>query len=244
MIQEGSSGFYGRWGEDHPGWCPNCKTDSALAIRDRRRIWPEITDNLVRPKSACVFEIVYSCRRCKQTVVVFEIFAELHGSGAAAIVAARRGDAEAAPTEVILAWPRRPSRELHASAPEAIRALYEEASIAEGAGALRGAAALYRASVEELCVDFGATGKDLKTRINNLTTKDIDKTIIDDLHEARILGNWSLHEGLMFSASEVGDVAALIEEAVQVLYVQPAERLALRDARQARIDAAKRHPSD
>jgi hypothetical protein len=54
-----------------------------------------------------------------------------------------------------------------------------------------------------------------------------------------MLGNGSIHEGVSYSAEEVEDVAKLIEEAVLVLYVQPREKRAMRDARKARREAAK-----
>lgn len=63
----------------------------------------------------------------------------------------------------------------------------------------------------------------------------IEGQLVDDfLHEARLLGNDSLHDGTVFSAEEVMDVAQLIVEAVTVLYVQPEQRRKMRDARRAR----------
>jgi len=188
-------------------------------------------------KGCWVLEVVLSCVFCEKTMLELQVY-ESTASPAATFVALRESSSGLAPDEVIVAWPRRAPRELDASAPEALRSLYTEASTAEYAGALRGAAALYRAAVEELCSDQNASGKDLKARINALATKGVERAIISDLHEARLLENWSLHEGLTFSAEEVRDVAELVEEAVQVLYVQPATRQAMRDARKARRDSA------
>lgn len=53
------------------------------------------------------------------------------------------------------------------------------------------------------------------------------------VHEARTLGNDSIHAGILYSDEEVEDSAKLIEEAVLVLYVQPAHKRAMRDARKA-----------
>ena len=139
-----------------------------------------------------------------------------------------------------MAWPKRAPRELDSATPETVRSLYREASTTEVAGALRGAAALYRATVEELCRVQGATGGDLKQQIDDLATKGVSRAIVDDLHEARLLGNWSLHEGLSFDAEEVADVAGLIDEAVNILYVEPARRAAMRDARRARRGSSQR----
>jgi hypothetical protein len=138
------------------------------------------------------------------------------------------------PREVRIMWPERAPRELAAGAPAAVRSLYREASRAEHANALRGAAALYRAAVEELVEDRQAQGRDLYHRIEALADQGVDQDIVNDLHEARLLGNWSLHEGLEFSAEEVADVAELINDAVEILYVQPGRRQAMREARAQR----------
>lgn len=234
MASEGlSGGYYGKWGKQRPGRCPNPDhgADTSFAERDRRLVWPDISDNLVVPSGPCVFEVVLSCTYCRQSVVEFEIFGDEHAHGDVLKVT---------PDEIILAWPKRAPRELDSSAPENVQSLYREASTAEFAGALRGAASLYRATVEELCRAQGATGGDLKKKINDLATKGVDQAIVGDLHEARLLGNWSIHEGLSFDAEEVADVADLIDEAVNILYVEPARRVAMRDARKARRDASDR----
>jgi hypothetical protein len=137
----------------------------------------------------------------------------------------------------IQVWPERQSRELHPSAPNGVRDLFAEGARAEAAEAYRAAGAMYRAAVEELCEDLGAAGNNLAKKINDLVNRGVTPEIMDDLHEARVLGNWSLHDGLEFSAEEVADVAELIAEAVHILYAQPEERRAMRDARKARHDA-------
>ena len=111
--------------------------------------------------------------------------------------------------------------------------------MAESAGALRAAAALYRAAVEDLRADLNAQGSNLHDRIEWLKTGSrLDEDLVDNPHEARLLGNWSLHQGLVFDTAEVGDVAELIDEAVYVQYVQPkrVERARMRERRRARRD--------
>lgn len=49
-----------------------------------------------------------------------------------------------------------------------------------------------------------------------------------------MMGNWSLHDGVEFHPEEVTDVALLIADAVDGLYVQPLRRAAMRAARAAR----------
>jgi hypothetical protein len=110
------------------------------------------------------------------------------------------------------------------------------------AGAYRGAAALYRAAVEELVGNLGSKVGSLKEKVEALTDQGIDQDLIADLHEARLLGNWSLHESVHFSEGEVADVAELITDAVHQLYVQPAQREAMRNARASRRAAKKAQP--
>lgn len=138
-----------------------------------------------------------------------------------------------------MVYPHPAPRELHETVPDAIRSLYAEASKCEQASAMRGAGVLYRAAVEELVKDQGAAGKDLYNKIEDLKIKGLDDGLVDDLHEARMLGNDSIHAGIVYSAEEVADVAALIEEASVTLYVQPAEKRRLREARKARRDATR-----
>jgi hypothetical protein len=113
-------------------------------------VWPNIDDNLVLPSGPCVYEVVLSCTYCERTVVEFHVYGEGHDYGP-------HGDVT--PDDVVMVWPTRAPRELDVSVPEVVRSLYSEASIAEFAGASRGAAALYRAAVEELCRAEGVTGK-------------------------------------------------------------------------------------
>ncbi|MEU6332081.1 DUF4145 domain-containing protein [Streptomyces sp. NPDC047049] len=138
------------------------------------------------------------------------------------------------------AWPKADPRELDAYVPEKIRSLYAEASMAEEAGALRAAAVMYRAAVEELCADKGAQGRDLAKKIEDLKNHGVADDLVTDLDEARFLGNWSIHQGVEFTREEVADVADLIDEACFEIYVQPAQRRQMRDARKSRRDANPR----
>jgi hypothetical protein len=172
---------------------------------------------------------VFRCMYCGQTVLVRLRWDA--GDGADPSGAMMRPAVEG---EII--WPRRPPRELPEEAPAPIRDIYREASVCEAAGALRGAAGLLRACVEEITADQGAVGRNLLDKINDLGTRipALGADMIRDLHDARLTGNWSLHDGVVFAAEEVADVALLIEEAVDVIYAQPARRAAMAAARAAR----------
>ncbi|MFD1545771.1 hypothetical protein [Nonomuraea guangzhouensis] len=68
---------------------------------------------------------------------------------------------------------------------------------------------------------------------------DLADELIRDLHEARLLGNDAVHLGLVYSLEEVADVAEMLVEMTELLYVQPARRGSMRAARQQRRDAHK-----
>ncbi|MBB6001333.1 hypothetical protein HNR25_005164 [Streptomonospora salina] len=221
--------------DDHAGLCPNpacgkyvqfnlCNPVSRSSGHQQRgdlQLWP--TYNEAAPTSGFhtpdgILLTVWQCPVCKETAVVFE-----HRT--------------AGRSHRLLAWPRRTPREVDPAVPEEIRSLFAEGSEAEHAGALRAAAAMYRATVEKLCADRGATKGGLKAQINALKEQGtVEDSVVDDLHEARLLGNWSLHDALEFSAHEVADVADLIHEALFEVYVQPAQRAAMREARRNRRD--------
>ncbi|MFF5115056.1 DUF4145 domain-containing protein [Streptosporangium sp. NPDC000509] len=140
--------------------------------------------------------------------------------------------------EIVQVWPARTIRELPSEVPEPIRDRFQEGSRCEGAAAYRGAAAMYRAAVEELCKERGATSYKLYDKIEELRGQ-LDDDLIVDLHEARMLGNDSVHDGLTYSPEEVTNVAELIVEMMQTLYIQPATKAAMREARRQRREAYK-----
>jgi hypothetical protein len=210
----------------YPDTCPNCRRDTAIVHTHKQMAWPAWTNNLAPPMVPYVQLNVWVCTYCGKTTIVKFAYPAAVGE-----------EQFREPESVTILLPDRAPRELPAEAPEAMRSLYREASQAESAGAMRGAAALYRAAVEELVTHRQAQGANLYEKIDALEEQGVDHDIVEDLHEARLLGNWSLHEGLEFSAEEVADVASLIADAVHTLYVQPAEREAMRQARQARREA-------
>lgn len=136
-----------------------------------------------------------------------------------------------------LLYPKPTPRELDNSAPEAVRSAFAEAAVCQAAGATRAAGVMYRAAVEEICKERGASGRKLYDRIENLGAQGLDQEIVQDFHEARLLGNDSIHDLLTYAADEVDDVADLIEEAVYALYVQPARKADYRQKRAARRQA-------
>ncbi|MGY4915964.1 DUF4145 domain-containing protein [Streptomyces sp. 900116325] len=136
-------------------------------------------------------------------------------------------------------WPGRTPRELAPEAPELVREVFAEAALAEAAGAFRLAGIGYRATVEQIVKERGAVGKNLYERITGLKSLGASEEIVEAFHEARFVGNDAAHDALAYSTEEIADIAELINEAVLVLYVQPAQRAKMAAQRAARRTAAK-----
>lgn len=192
-------------------------------------IWPWIVNTDYLPSEACVRLKMWKCLHCEKAQTLLERYEE--GSV----------DDGREPVETTQVWPRIGPRELADDAPQDARSLYREASLAEGVGALRAAAALYRAATEAIVRDQVGDQGPLYDRIEKL---DASQDLIQDLHEARLTGNWSLHDGLAFSPEEISDVADLIRDAANEIYVLPAARQAMREARASRREAAKARKSE
>ena len=59
----------------------------------------------------------------------------------------------------------------------------------------------------------------------------LEPDLVDGLHDTRLTGNWSVHDGVAFSDDEISDLSELVKDAVEILYVQPAKRKAMAAAR-------------
>ncbi len=213
---------YRRYDAEEPiDACPNCGQSSRLRRHDRRVVWPKITHNLAPLFDPYAMEEVWECLLCKKSMIIVRTFEAGENQ-------------EREPVAASILYPVLPPKTLQDEAPAAVTSLYREASVAENAGALRGAAALYRAAVEQLLTDLGIPDGKLGRRIEQLADRGVDVDVVTSFHEARLLGNWSLHDGVEFSPEEVSDVAELIVEATEELYVIPAKREEMRAARAAR----------
>lgn len=210
------------------GQCPNCNVHASFSRADDRQIWPQLEPTIIPHPTQDGWdarEFVYQCLHCNQCTTFVQVYSYKEQR--------QGGEKVGGPRRI---WPPDEQRELQDAAPMDVRSLYTEASRCEAAQSYRAAGAMYRAAVERLCDNRGAIGRNLKDRINDLANQGVPQEIVTDLHEARLLGNWSLHDGLEFSADEVADVAELLTEAVHILYVQPAERARMRQARKHRRD--------
>jgi hypothetical protein len=207
------------YGNKAQGRCPNCTRDSGFQLVDRTTLWPTwIGHGQTLPENYPRADLtIWRCLYCDKTTTAVVYWPD-----------------ETAHAEIIYAWPKPAPRELPESVLEPIRGLFREASLAANVGARRAAAGAYRAAAEAIVSDKKATGGDLKARINALRKMGVDADLVDSLHEARLLGNWSLHEGVDFSDEEVEDVAELIADACHELYEEPARREEMRAAREAK----------
>ncbi|WP_179282278.1 DUF4145 domain-containing protein [Streptosporangium subroseum] len=206
--------------------CAHCGYGTTQTSRDVHRIAPQYHDSL-GDASGGIFEKTWSCDYCDRVII------ELITCGSAS-----SGTASRRVKEIMQIWPARTIRELPPEVPEPIRDRFQEGSRCEGAAAYRGAAAMYRAAVEELCKERGATKYKLYEKIEELRGQ-LDEDLIVDLHETRMLGNDSVHDGLTYSPEEVANVAELIVEMTQTLYIEPAKKTAMREARKQRREAHK-----
>lgn len=226
--------------EDGTGYCPwHMKDSSFKIVFSLAYATPHFYSLSAGPASGRTLPddavhtgiVVVECLHCHKSMILLETTSR--------VPARESGGDDEKRTLRSMVSPSESPRSLHDSAPQAMRSLFAEASTCEKAKAFRAAGVMYRAAVEELVKDQEATGGNLYEKIESLKSKLADE-LVEDLHEARMLGNDSIHAGLTYSAEEVEDVAKLIEEAVLVLYVQPEQKRAMRDARGARRDAGKR----
>jgi hypothetical protein len=178
------------------------------------------------PSSAFTQLQTWKCRVCEEFLIEVVEFEEAIGTST--------GDLYRSPTVDRFVWPTPSPRSAPEFTPDEVGSFYAEASVAEAAGALRAAGVLYRATAEAIVKEKGCSGKDLYAQINDLSRFDVPDDLIDDLHEARILGNDSIHDGIRFSIAEVDDVAALLHEAMEDIYTIPGRHASNRESREAR----------
>lgn len=228
--------------EKASGICPHCREHVGVAVDHRIQIYPEVADwseqdfetvTAGRMMEAGAREIiVLTCRGCQELFTILDSWED--------------GDDGAQLASRTLVDPVGATRELPSAAPEKVASLFTEASVCESAGALRAAGALYRSTTEELLQDQGATGATLEDKINSMSSK-LDADLIKSFEDSRIVGNDSVHHGVEYAPDEIVDLAELIQEAVVVLYEEPARRAQMRAAREARhapIEAAKQEQKE
>lgn len=203
-----------------------------MTLRDRRKVHPEPSSALnVTTTGLIVCEELWTCDLCSRGVVELVGYEGLTRAGSVENASEERWRRQV--------WPEPAPRELSSDVPEMVRTLYAEASRAENAHGFRLAGVGYRAAVEEICKDQGATAYNLHGKIKELADRGLPPDVVDAMHEARVVGNDSVHHNVEYAADEIADLAEIIAEVVEILYVQPAQRKRMAAARKARSDAAK-----
>ncbi|WP_329273819.1 DUF4145 domain-containing protein [Streptomyces sp. NBC_01451] len=214
------------------GECPHCVRHTTLTVRSHSKLsgtFRERTDSkIVR----CL--MILNCNWCTKESAYLRlanVATELFSGGEIR---------ESYTTiDIEQVWPGRAPRELAPETPETVREVFAEAALAEAAGAFRLAGIGYRATVEQIVKERGAVGKNLYERITGLKSLGATEEIVAAFHEARFVGNDAAHDALAYSTEEIADIAELIDEAVLVLYVQPAQRAKMAAQRAARRTATK-----
>lgn len=172
------------------GICPHCKHGVGFRRKDRRTVFPELVPQRSasgadftggaspassrQPERWQVDEYVLECQLCGKTCVFFAYWGP-----------------------DLSTWSDPPTseevRKVKVRAVELVHPrqdyLFREGARCEAVGALRAAAGMYRAAVEELCRDKQAAGNNLFNRIDGLSAQGVPAEIVADLHEARSLGN-------------------------------------------------------
>jgi hypothetical protein len=230
--------------------CPHCHRDAAFDLVHQVLLWPWFSTDVppwdADERAHAPIEIrltVFKCQGCGRASAFHE-----HRRRFPPQVPG--GKPEIKHSSVLSLPQSRPRRLPGDGIPDAVRSFYEEGGLAEAAGAPRAAAAMFRGAVESICdalqiprTAVNKSGREyqrsLRERVDDLATKDIDDDVVSDMHEARLVGNDSLHDGLSYSEDELADIADLIADAVQLAFVQPAERRSMREARKARREAHK-----
>lgn len=213
--------------------CPHCAMNTSMQIVERQNL-QDLTQTFEsgKKRKLTLFTVKLTCDYCSgNCLFLWEVV------NPAKIDSNSRYET----TELIQVYPEpEPQpRRMSSDAPPLVREIFREAALAETSGAYRLAGVGYRAVVEQITKEQGATGNNLHARITSLAAQGVPQNIVDAFHEARVVGNDAVHDGLAYSSEEIADIAELINEAVFVLYVQPTQRARMAAARAARRQAAK-----
>ena len=115
--------------------------------------------------------------------------------------------------------------------PPRVRSLYDEAA-SVFYGSPRSSAALLRLALEELLIELEVKGKDINARIDTLQTDGLPKSLIKVMHSLRIIGNESVHPGVISVDDDPKMAEAmfrLLNEIIEQLITRPREREELWD---------------
>lgn len=117
-------------------------------------------------------------------------------------------------TELVASYPSIKLDFDSSNIPENIRETFEEALTCHSSGCFVASAIMVRRTLEEICEDKSAQGKNLKARLTDLESKIIlPKELLDAMNELRLLGNDAAH----IEAKEFNEISsAELEVAIEV----------------------------
>lgn len=206
--------------------CPYHGRDSSFRYARRTLLEPfhEVSLEWPGPLDKSLSEVrAYECLACSKTVLVHHRWSEY--------LTLEEGKPQATGRRLLesrVLVPRVDAPHLPEAVPPEVASLWHEAAVCSNAGAFRGAAACLRAAVEQIAKDHGITSGNVESKIDALAEQSgLDEEVATALHDTRLTANWSMHDGVSFSADEVADLSELVREAVEILYVQPARREAM-----------------
>ncbi|HEK0602067.1 MULTISPECIES: DUF4145 domain-containing protein [Proteus] len=106
------------------------------------------------------------------------------------------------------------------SLPNTVRNIFNETCAAISNKSLTLAGVGLRATIEAVCIEQTISGKELKTKINNLSSKGlISKKDCGLLHSIRFIGNDAAHEIIQPSIQSLNEALAIIEHMLQSIYI-------------------------
>lgn len=105
-------------------------------------------------------------------------------------------------------------------APEVVRSIYDETCSAFSDGSYTLAGIGFRATIEAICIDQNISGKELSTKINNLSAKGlISKKDSIRLHSIRFLGNDAAHDIKKPTPASLEAALTIIEHLLTTVYL-------------------------
>ena len=135
-------------------------------------------------------------------------------------------------------WPTAIHRRAYPDVPEAIASAASEAHQALGALAPRAAVAMARATVEATAKQKQITGRNLQTKIENMTAAGlISDAMKEAADEIRFAGNEAAHGDLVdepISVDDAAEVVKLMDAMLERIYQEPARVAQIRANRERR----------
>lgn len=129
-----------------------------------------------------------------------------------------------------------------ANAPSTINDAAKEAHLVYSMNAYRSTAILCRATIEAICKDQGASGKDLFKKIDDLHDRGLIRLFVKETaHVLRAIGNDMAHGDfdVELSKDDAGDILGFMDSIIDELYESHAKLRKMRDTVQSRKEARK-----